>query len=327
MLAGGSRSNGARTASLRLALFPKASSGSRIVRRQSALIWQAYCLIFLPFPPPALGELMSKDKTVLVCGVGETASAAARRLFLEGYSIALFRTTAPRVLRRRMAFSDAWYDSFAQLEGVETRRADVNGEYLLGLQTRSFIPMLRQRFQDVVGFWPWDVIVAVEEDAEPTPTGLRDLAELTIGIGPSFSAGVNCDLVVETEGADPGAILRPGETPQGRRPAPEDGVLASAPRKGLFRASVSIGMTVEAGEPLGLVEDTPVLAPAGGRLRGVARREAAVTQDAQLAEIAFSRTAQVAGVSERNQLVSRGVAFAIEMESEGWEPFSFEKWV
>jgi len=273
---------------------------------------------------------MSKEKTVLVCGVGETASAAARRLFLEGYAVALFRTTAPRVLRRRMGFSDAWYDSFAQLEGVEARRADVSCEFLLGLQTKSFIPLLRHRFQDVVGFWPWDVIVAVEEDTEPTPIALRDLAELTIGIGPSFSAGANCDLVVETEGRDPGAIRRSGETSKVRdagRSQPEDGAVAFAPRNGLFRASVSIGMTVEAGSLLGCVNDTPALAPVGGRLRGLARREEAVTQGAPLAEIAFSRLAQVAGVSQRNQLVSRSVAFAIEMESEGWKPFSFENWV
>jgi len=272
---------------------------------------------------------MSKEKTILVCGVGETASAAARRLFLVGYAVALFRTTAPRVLRRRMGFSDAWYDSFALLEGVETRRADVSCEFLLGLQTKSFIPLLRHRFQDVVGFWPWDVIVAVEEDTEPTPIALRDLAELTIGIGPSFTAGVNCDLVVETEGADPGAILRAGETarPRDASVEKEDAALAIAPCNGLFRASVSIGMTIEAGEALGFVDDTPALAPAGGRIRGLARREEAVTQGAPLAEIAFSPSARVAGVSERNQLASRGVAFAIEMESEGWEPFSFENWV
>ena len=86
---------------------------------------------------------MSKEKTVLVCGVGETASASARRLFLEGYSVTLFRTTAPRVLRRRMGYSHAW-DLFDELEGVEARRADVSGEFLLGLQTRSFIPLLRE---------------------------------------------------------------------------------------------------------------------------------------------------------------------------------------
>jgi xanthine dehydrogenase accessory factor len=86
-------------------------------------------------------------------------------------------------------------------------------------------------------------------------------------------------------------------------------------------------MTIEAGATLGFVDDTPALAPAGGRVRGVARREEAVTQGAPLADIAFSRLALVAGVSERNQLVSRGVAFAVEMESEGWKPFSFEDWV
>lgn len=273
---------------------------------------------------------MSKDKSVLVCGVGETASAAARRIFLEGYAVALFRTTPPRALRRRMCFSDAWYDSFAQLEGVEARRADVSGEFLLGLQTRSFIPLLRHRLQDVIGFWPWDVIVAVEEDTEPTPVALRDLAELTIGIGPAFSPGVNCYLVIEIEGPDPGAILRSGESARapdsGRKKDPEDSVLALAPRNGLFRACVSIGMTIEAGEALGFVDDIPALAPAGGRLRGLARKEEAVAQGAPLADIAFAPSTRVAGVSERNQLISRGVAFAIEMESEGWKPFSFENW-
>jgi len=272
---------------------------------------------------------MFKEKSVLVCGLGETASAVARRLFGEGYTVALFRSTAPRDLRRRMSFADAWYDSFAQLEGIEARRADVSGEFLLGLQTRSFIPLMRQRMQDVIGGWPWDVIVGIEEDSEPPPLSMRDLAELTIGIGSIFTPGVHCDLVIQVEGPDPGAILRSEEglkARNARRGEEEDSALAISPRSGLFRANVSIGMAIEAGEILGFVGDTPALAPVGGRLRGLARREEAVTQGAPLAEIAFSRSARVAGVSERNQLVSRGVAFAIEMESEGWKPLSFENW-
>jgi len=62
---------------------------------------------------------MSKDKCVLVCGIGEAASAAARRLFGEGYAVALYRATPPRLLRRRMSFADAWFDAQAQLDGVE----------------------------------------------------------------------------------------------------------------------------------------------------------------------------------------------------------------
>ena len=54
-------------------------------------------------------------------------------------------------------------------------------------------------------------------------------------------------------------------------------------------------------------------------LRGIGR-------GAPIVEIALSRKARVAGISDKNQLVSRGVAFALEMETEGWEPFSFENW-
>jgi xanthine dehydrogenase accessory factor len=43
-------------------------------------------------------------------------------------------------------------------------------------------------------------------------------------------------------------------------------------------------------------------------------------------EIALDTRAQVAGVGSVNKLVARGVTFAIEMENEGIEPFSFEDW-
>jgi len=141
---------------------------------------------------------MTIDKSVLVCGIGETASATARRLHGEGYAVAIFRATAPRLLRRRMSYADVWFDGFATLDGVEARRADVACEFLLGLQTRSFIPLLRQQLRDVLGRWPFDAIVACREDEEPLPPSLIDLAEITIGLGPGFTPGGHCDLVIET---------------------------------------------------------------------------------------------------------------------------------
>lgn len=272
---------------------------------------------------------MTKDKSVLVCGIGEAASAAARRLFLEGYAVALHRATPPRILRRSMCFADAWFDVRAQLDGVEARRADVANEFLLGLQTRNFIPLLRSRLWDVIERWPWDVIVAAREDGEPTPLSLRELAELSIGLGEGFTAGKDCDLVVETEGPDPGAILHPGEARR-KRPAPSGPppghCEALAPHPGLFRAETRIGAMVQAGETLGFVVDSPVLAPVAGRVKGIARREQAVAKGAPIVEIALSRKARVAGVGDEAQSASRGAAFAVEMELEGWKPMSFENW-
>ncbi|MGJ0508384.1 MAG: hypothetical protein ACR652_14935 [Methylocystis sp.] len=268
---------------------------------------------------------MSTDKSILVCGIGETASAVARRLHVDGYAVGLYRATAPLLLRRRMSFADAWHDGYALLEGVEARRADVNAEFQLGLRTRAFIPLLRGRYADALERWPWDVIVAAQEDREPAPLTTPDDAELTIGLGPSFCPGVDCHLVIETDGPDPGAVHRKAAAPQ-RRAREAECAHVFAPVSGLFRAEVSIGASVEAGGTLGYVGDAPVLAPISGRVGGIARREQAVVEGAPVAEIAHARSTQVSGISFANQLVSRGVSFAIEMELEGFEPFSFQDW-
>jgi xanthine dehydrogenase accessory factor len=271
---------------------------------------------------------MSEELSVLVCGIGEEASATARTLFAEGYAVALHRSTAPLTLRRRMCYADAWYDGYAQLDGVEVRRADVNAEFMLGLRTRDFIPLLRGGLDEALGRWPWNVVIVAKEDREPEPAGLCDLAELVIGLGREFSAGADCDLAIEIEGHDPGAIVGPGEAaPKSRAPRGAPGhALARAPAAGLFRAQLSIGASVEAGATLGFVGDAAVLAPAAGRIKGVARKEQAVTDGSPVVEIALNPSARVAGVSSRNKLIARGVAFAIEMENEGIEPLSFENW-
>ena len=273
---------------------------------------------------------MSEETCILVCGVGETASAVARRLFAEDRAVAIHQATPPRTLRRKMAFSDAWFDGAASLDGVEARRADLSSEFLIGLRARQFIPLLTQRFADVVERWPWDVIVTARgEDGSPGDY-LADLADLTIGLGAGFVAGEDCDIAIETQGPDPGAIVRAGRVPL-RHQGKSDGDLADqhevrAPSSGLFQTTKIIGAFVEGGEALGTVGESVVLAPVSGRIRGLVRRGQAVAAASVIAEIATSNATRVAGVSDRDQLISRGVAFAVEMEVSGWAPATFEDW-
>ncbi|MGD9656175.1 MAG: hypothetical protein AB7U61_00810 [Methylocystis sp.] len=273
---------------------------------------------------------MSEEKTILVCGVGEEASAAARRLFGDGHAVVLYRASAPQFLRRRMCFADAWYDGYAYLDGVEARRADVSSEFLLGLRTRQFIPLLRGLFSDAAGRWPWDAIVIAQEEKEPLPPSLRHLADLTIGLGSHFHAGVDCDLVIGTDGLDPGAILRQGDlpSPHHARAAPRrsEEILVCAPTAGQFRTSSSIGAFVERNELLGAIDGVEIRAPHAGRIRGIARQKCAVIVGAPLVEIVSSPTARCAGVSDRSQLISRGVSFAVEMEYLGLSPLPVGNW-
>lgn len=272
---------------------------------------------------------MVKDKTILVCGVGEEASATARRLFGEGYAVVLYRATAPEFLRRKMCFADAWYEGNAHLDGIEVRRSDVSSEFLLGLRTREFIPLLRAPSGGVIDRWPWDVIIVAREEEEPAPP-LRHLADVTIGLGSRFSAGVDCDLVIEIDGPDPGAILRQGDAPwrRGARAVSRqpDEFLVSAPARGQFLSELMIGAFVEQGESLGSVDGVEIRAPHAGRVRGVARQKRAVSAGAPLVEIATSPTARCVGISDRSQLISRGVSFAVEMECDGLTPLPVGNW-
>ena len=64
-------------------------------------------------------DFMSDQTCVLVAGIEETASAVAGMLLLSGYAVAIHQQTPPTMLRRKMAFADAWYEGAATLDGVQ----------------------------------------------------------------------------------------------------------------------------------------------------------------------------------------------------------------
>lgn len=271
--------------------------------------------------------MTTQEKTILVCGIGEIASATARRLAGEGYAVAIHQETPPATLRRLMSFSDAWFDVQASLDGFSARRADTSSEFLLGLQTGEFVPILTQRFIDVTERWPWDIIVATAEDGETPPEPVLNLAEFTIGVGPDFQAGTDCHVAIQTEGRDPGAIVREGAPLRFPKSPVEETSRIIAEASGVFRARQSIGSCVRAGDILGEIGDAPVYSPVAGRIKGLARKELAVRDGTAVAEICRSDAGQVAGMSERSMLIARGVAFAIEAELQGWTPLLFENWL
>ncbi|MDR3461041.1 MAG: hypothetical protein P4L76_01850 [Beijerinckiaceae bacterium] len=273
---------------------------------------------------------MSEEICVLVCGLDETASAVASQLFADGRSVVLHQSRPPETLRRKMAFTDAWFDGAATLGGIEARRADVNAEFYLGLGTRAFIPILTHPFPDVSRRWPWDVIIGSRSGDEPMEAHLKNLASLTIGLGAGFTAGSDCDVVVDIDGPDFGAIFRKGRVPTPRprqaTTATTDTLDVTAPAAGLFYPFREIGSFIEAGDPIGIIAETVVSAPDRGRIRGLIRKGRAVIVGTKIAEIAKSNTARVAGIGDQNRLVARGAAFAVEMEIAGCQTIEIGAW-
>jgi xanthine dehydrogenase accessory factor len=269
----------------------------------------------------------SEETSVLVLGIDELASAVARKLHLAGHAVAINQPSPPETIRRRMGFADAWSDGTCTFEGVEARRADKTNDFLNGLRSGNFIPVLWHPFDDVTTRWPWDVIVDARPATDRSRETLRDRSMLTIGLGRGFVAGETCDIVIDIGGRDPGAVLREGAVKDRLLAEDEaftDGVLVPAPQHGLFHGSKLLGEPVEEGQVLGFLGTTAVIATANGRLRGLARDGGAVGKGAPIAEIATASQAECVGISKRDRLIARSVGFVIEIERSGVTPISLE---
>lgn len=270
---------------------------------------------------------MSDETSVLVFGIDELASAVARKLHLAGHAVAIHQPSPPSTIRRRMAFADAWSDGTCTLEGVEARRADKTKDFLSGLRSGMFIPVLWHPFDDVTTRWPWDVLVDARPKTERARQRLSDLSDLTIGLGNGFKAGETCDIVIDIGGRDPGAVFRSG-APADRDSEDSpfaDGEMVFAPVRGLFHGSKLLGDTVEEGQILGFIGTAAVIASRSGRLRGLMRDGSAIAKGAAIAEIVpSSAKAEFVGMTQRHKVIARSVAFVIEMERAGYTPISLE---
>lgn len=272
---------------------------------------------------------MSDETSILVLGMDELASAVARKLHLAGHAVAIHQPTPPQTIRRRMAFSDAWTDGVCAFEGVEAHRADKSKDFLAALRSGASIPVLRHPFEDVTTRWPWDVIVDARTGKGAIPEKLRHRGDFTVGLVPGYCAGEDCDVVIDIGARDPGAVHRLGsitreDSAKDRRFA--DGRMLLAPRHGVFRGLKRLCDPVAKGEIVGFVGVTEVAAPASGRLRGLARDGAAMARGAEIAEI-VSPGAEFVGITRRDKLIARSVAFVIEMERAGFAPISLENFL
>jgi len=270
--------------------------------------------------------MSEQQSCILVLGADPLASAAARLLFLAGYGVAMQGRGAPKVLRRQMSFADAWSKGEATLDGVTARRVRSDIEFVIGLRRKAFIPVLAPPFAGASERWSWDAIVDGRTESERADDNFRADAPVRIGLGAGFIAGADCDLVIATEGPDPGAVIRKGAVP-GKILSPGDRGLEErivTPVAGVFVTNREIGERTREGGVLGYVEGSMVreeiAAPFAGLILGLLPPGAAVSAYDAVAELSLRFATPYSGVSGADQLLARAVHFALEMELNGWEP-------
>ncbi|MCC7168180.1 MAG: EF2563 family selenium-dependent molybdenum hydroxylase system protein [Rhodospirillales bacterium] len=215
------------------------------------------------------------DHLIRIKGAGEMASAVAWRLYRAHFGrIVMTDLEQPLCVRRTVSFCEALIDGMATVEGVTAQAA--------------------RDETDIASIWRQDRIAvmpaSLAHEEAPTPDILIDAvlakrnlgthladAGLVIGLGPGFTAGIDCHVVIETNrGHELGRVLEHGSA-QPNTGVPGDiaghtqARVLRAPRLGVFLSERSIGDRVVKGETIGTVEGVPVPAELGGILRGLIR--------------------------------------------------------
>lgn len=257
--------------------------------------------------------------TVLVRGSGDVGSAVAVVLHRAGYGVAIHDVAAPAAPRRGMAFTDAVFEGECQLDGVTARRVDDFGAVARAIAGADAIPVSSADLEQLLGALTPAVLVDARMRKRALPEPQRELAPLTIGLGPNVVAGETTDLAIETQWGDElGAVLSSGATrPLGGEPRTFEGHsrdrFVYAPVAGLFQTGAAIAQRVAAGEVVATIGDEELRAPLDGILRGLVHDGVPVQARAKVVEVdPRGDLTKVFGLGPRPRRIADGVLSAIE---------------
>lgn len=210
---------------------------------------------------------------ILIKGAGDLATGVAVRLYRCGYPVVMTELSAPLMVRRTVSFGEAIYTSQIQVEGIQACRVeDIAG----ACQTldEGLIPILVDPQADCrFELHPAALVDAIMAKHN-TGTQIGD-APYVIALGPGFRAGIDCQMVIETNrGHNLGRLIDTGSAePDTRIPGSVDGItekrLLRSPIAGVVEGQFNICDQVTEGQVVARVNGQPVFAGISGVLRGL----------------------------------------------------------
>lgn len=210
---------------------------------------------------------------VLIRGAGDLASGIALRLHHAKMRVVMTDLPQPTAIRRTVCFSQAILFGKMQVEDVTAEFAE-NAEKAAKILENGNIAVLADPEASCIGELKPDVVVDAILAKRNLGTKITD-APCVIGVGPGFTAKVDCHACVETmRGHTLGRVITDGSPlPNTNIPGLIGGFAGErvlrAPADGIFRQTLQIGDMVKQGDIAGMVGDEPMRCTIDGVLRGL----------------------------------------------------------
>jgi xanthine dehydrogenase accessory factor len=230
---------------------------------------------------------------IIVRGGGDLATGTIYKLRKSGFPVLILEVENPSAIRRNVAFCEAVYQETQTVEDMTCYLADSLEQACRFLEEGKLTVLVDPQAESISALKPLAVVDAIL--AKKNLGTHRNMAPITVALGPGFTAGADVDAVVETKrGHNLGRVLWDGCA------APNTGIpgiiggygkerVIHCPAKGILRNVKKITDVVSKGEVIAVVESgegvIPVEATLDGILRGLIRDGYPVTPGFKIADI------------------------------------------
>ena len=231
--------------------------------------------------------MLFSDQLVVIRGGGDLGSGVAYRLSRAGFPVVVLELAQPLAIRRAVAVSSAIDAGRTTVEGLEAIHATSVPAAAELARSGSIAVLVSAGLPDDLGA---TAVVDARLAKQNLDTRITD-APLVVGLGPGFTAGIDCHAVVETKrGHHLGRVIWSGPAAPNTG---EPGVVGGESSQRVIRASragpvswrVQIGDRVEAGAPIGTVAGAPIQSAIGGVARGLIAEGRSVAAGTKIADV------------------------------------------
>lgn len=230
---------------------------------------------------------------VVVRGGGDIATGTIMKLYQCGFSVLILEIENPSAIRRNVAFSEAVYQGIQMVEQVSCFLAKDLDEACAFLNEGKLTMLIDPEGDCLKTLQPLVLVDAILAKKNLGTT--RDMAPITVALGPGFEAGNDVDAVIETQrGHSLGRIIYEGRAIEntgipGKIAGFDKERVIHSPEKGTMRNVKVITDLVKKGEVIAEIETengkVPVYASLDGLLRGLIRDGYPVTRGFKIADI------------------------------------------
>lgn len=258
---------------------------------------------------------------IIVRGGGDLATGTIYKLHKCGFPVLILEVENPSAIRRNVAFSEAVYEKTQTVEDMTCFRADCVSHAGSLLREGKLAVLVDPKGESISFFKPMAVVDAIL--AKKNLGTCKEMAPITVALGPGFCAGQDVDAVIETKrGHNLGRVLWNGSA------APNTGIpgmiggyakerVIHSPAAGILRNVRKITDTVQKDEVIAKVETETesilVTATIDGLLRGLIRDGYPVTKGFKIADIdpRLQEYQNCFSISDKARCIAGGVLEAI----------------